>query len=67
MNNGISLIGNGIDLFNLISANDTCYNDEQILAEIETGVQSIASIISTIHGFEGHWVNTTEFEKLSIP
>lgn len=59
-------MGNGMTLFNAITADDTCYTDQQILDEMETTVKAFADGYSTLIGFQGKWDETASFEKLSF-
>ena len=64
--NGLRLAGDAMNLFNYMITDDTCLNDEQMLGEMETAIESMTSIASTLHGFEGKWDNNSKFEKLSF-
>jgi len=50
-----SIISKATDLYDLISVDDNCYSDQEIISEINRAAYDVSSIISTVVGFDLKW------------
>jgi len=54
------------DIYKLLTVDDSCYSDVEILGELKRGVRDFAEIGAAIVGFQGEWDLDADFEQLSF-
>ena len=64
--NTLNIIGTAFEMTNLWMKDDTCYNDTELLGELDKVVETVGKLKRIFHGFEGKWDHEREIPELTI-
>jgi len=53
--NGPALFSRILDIYDLLTIDDICYSDSELISEVERGTEDVISIISSVWGFDLKW------------
>ena len=66
LGNGLGIMKNVYQLYEVLMADDFCYDDEQNLAEVGAIAENTASIISYVFGFKGEFADSRPSDHLTL-
>jgi len=62
--NAPALFSKATDLYDLISTDDICYSDSELISEVERATEDITSMISTAWGFDLKWDKSRQVKHI---
>jgi hypothetical protein len=62
VNSAFPLATSAYDIYKLVTVDDTCFSDTELLGELKRGIRDFAEIGSAIVGFQGDWDIDADFE-----